>query len=176
MINIRHKTDDEIKEEESLYRFGAQIAKGIPKDVCPTYLVKRDGTRVDTWDLTEDQILGLIQIDLVDFTSPKGNYKKDGRSDLDTFKLIDAIKKHYKPSIEATIKLASLQPEYGHIIADIIGSIGCAKYFSDAKTIATFNKEASGDFDKVSDYEVLEVLEQMAINEKNRKNANTRRK
>lgn len=176
MINIRHKTDEEIKKEESLYRFGAQIAKGISKDVCPTYLVKKDGTKVDTWDLTEEQILGLIQIDLVDFSSPKGNYQRENRHDVDAFKLISAIKGHYTPSIEATIKLMQLHSQYGHIVADIMGSIGCNKYFNDAKTIAAFNKEASGDFDKVSDYEVLEVLEQMALNAKNRKNANTRRK
>ena len=176
MINIRQKTALELKEEQSSYEFGAHIAKGISKTACPTYLVKRDGTRIDTWDLSEEQLLGLIQIDLVDFTSPSGNYKKENRFDLDTFKLLDSVKGHYTPSINATIKMAKLQTQYGHIVADIMGTMGCMKHFRNAKLIATFNKESALDFEPVTNYEVIDVLQQMALNEKNKKNNTSKRK
>lgn len=176
MINIRTKTEEEIKNEESLYAFGAQIAKGRPKTVCPTYLVKRDGTRVDTYDLTEKEILGLIEIDLVDYTNPRGNYKKDNRTDLDSFHLATELKGHYIPSIDATIKLANLEIQYGHIVRDLMGTIGALNHLSVAEVIARFNKESNGDFEPVTTEEAIVILEQMAVNEINRKQNKSRTK
>lgn len=178
MINIRYKTAAELEEEKSLYDFAARVAKGIPKPVCPTYLVKRDGTRVNTYDLTEQQILGLIEIDLVDYTSPRGTYNRDNRTDLDAIRLVQEIKGHYIPSVAATLKLCQLEQQYGHILRDLMGSFGSIKYFDNAKTIAEFNKECNGDFSQVTQEEIIAILEQMQNNELARKNeaANVRTK
>lgn len=169
MINIRQKTANELKEEESLYRFGAAVAHGIPREVCPTYLVKRDGTKVDTWDLTEEQILGLIEIDLVDYSSPRGTYKKEDRHDLDAFKLASALKGKYIPSVAATLKLSQLETQYGHIVKDLIGSIGAMYDYEKARTVATFLKESNGEFEPATSEEIISILEQMVANEKMKK-------
>lgn len=172
MINIRQKTAAELEEEKSLYSFGAHLVNGIPKPICPTYLVKRDGTRVDTYDLTEEQILGLIEIDLVDYTSPRGTYNRDNRTDLDAFRLAQEVKGHYVPSVSATLKLSQLEQQYGHIVRDLMGTIGSLTHFDNARVIAQFNKECNGDFSQVTQEEIIAVLEQMKINELARKNAN----
>lgn len=176
MINIRYKTAAELEEEKSLYDFGAHVARGIPKQVCPTYLVKRDGTRVNTYDLTEQQILGLIEIDLVDYTSPNGTYNRDNRTDLDAFRLVQEIRGHYIPSVSATLKLSQLEQQYGHIVRDLMGSFGSLSHFDNARAIAAFNKECNGDFSQVTQEEIIAILEQMKNNELARKNANVRTK
>ena len=169
MINIRQKTANELRDEESLYKFGAAVAHGIPKTVCPTYLVKRDGTRIDTWDLTEEQILGLIEIDLVDYTSPRGNYRKDDRTDLDAFKLADVLKGKYVPSVAATLKLSQLELQYGHIVRDLIGTIGAMPTLDKARTVATFLKESNGEFEPATPEEIISILDQMVANEELKK-------
>lgn len=176
MINIRQKTQAEIREEESLNRFGAAVIHGIPKSVCPTYLMKRDGTKVDTNDLTEEQILGLIQSDLMDYASPQGSYKRTGRTDLDSFKLAEDLKGHYTPSLRATYQMMQLEQQYGHIVVDLMGSMGALVHRDKAKVIAQFQKETSGDFTPVQQDEIMAVIEQMAINEQAKKSTSSMRR
>ena len=153
MINIRQKTQAEMNEEEGLYRFAAAVVHGLPKSVCPTYLIGRDGRKVNTNDLTEDQILELIQIDLIDYVSPQGSYKRTGKTDLDSFKLANVLKGHYIPSLNAALQMLIWEQQYGHIVTDLMGSIGTLAYRDRAKIIA--------------------VIEQMIINEQAKKNASS---
>ena len=176
MINIRQKTQAEISEEESLYRFGAAVVKGIPKSVCPTYLMKKDGTKVDTSDLTEEQILGLFQYDLMDYTSPQGSYKRTGRTDLDSFKLAEVLRGHYTPSLSAALQMEKWEQQYGHIVVDLMGGIGALSYRDKARVIAQFQKETNGDFTPVQQEEIIAVMEQMAINEQAKKNTSSMRR
>lgn len=174
MINIRQKTQDEIAHEEADYRLGAALTKGIPITVCKTYLTKKDGTRVDTRDLTEDQILGLIHNDLIDFSSAQGSYKTTGRTGLDSFKLVKALKENgYTPSVNAVLQLSQMEQQFGNIVMDVIGSFRTA-HFDRARIIAKFQKESSGDYSQVQTDEVMAVLEQMAVNEKNRNSSKRR--
>ena len=174
MINVRQKTQAEIEQQEADYRFGAALVKGIPLKVCKTYLTKKDGSRVDTRDLTEEEILGLIHNDLIDFSSAQGSYKTTGRIGLDTFKLIEALKENgYTLSVNAVLQLSQMEQQFGHIVMDVMGSFGTA-HFDKARTIAQFQKESSGDYSQVQTDEVMAVLEQMAVNEKNRKSSKRR--
>lgn len=171
MIKIMQKTQAEIEKEEADYRLGAALAKGVPMKVCKTYLTKRDGTKVETRDLTENQILVLIYNDLLDFLYPQGSYKTTGRTDLDSFKLITILKEHgYTPSVNAVLQLTQMEQQFGHIVMDIIGSFGTA-HFSEARIIAKFQKESAGDYSQVQNSEIIAVLKQMEINEKNRNNS-----
>lgn len=169
MINIHTKTAQELDKENADYRFGAALVKGIPFEACPTYLMKRDGTRVDTKDLTEEQIIGLIESDVRDFNSPEGSYKKTGRTGLDTFKLIDAVKDTWTPSYEALLQIAGMEQQYGHIIADIMGSIDKNDVRGKARTIASFQKQSNGDFSQVTTDEIMGIIQQMAYNEQMKK-------
>lgn len=170
MINVRQKTQSEIEKEAADYRFGASVAGAgaIPMTVCKTYLTKKDGTRVDTRDLTEDQIVGLIYNDLIDFSSAQGSYKTTGRTGLDSGKLIEALRENgYTPSVNAVLQMSQMEQQFGHIVMDIIGSFR-TNHFDRARTIAQFQKESSGDYSQVQTDEIVAVLEQMAVNEKNR--------
>lgn len=169
MINIIKKTEQEINEEQNLYKMGANIADGIVKKVCPTYLIKNDGTKVNTYDLNEEQILGLIQNDLIDYTSTQGTYKTTGRTDLDAIKLAENLKGHYTPSINATLRLTQLEQKFGHIVKDVMGSFGALEHFNKARIIAKFQKDCANDFTQVQQEEIVEVLEQMAINEEKKR-------
>ncbi len=169
MINIHTKTAQELERENADYRFGAALVKGIPFKACPTYLMKKDGTRVDTKDLTEEQIIGLIESDVRDFNSPQGSYKTTGRSGLDTFKLIEAVRDTWTPSYEALLQIAGMEQQYGHIIADILGSVDKNDVRGKARTIASFQKQSSGDFSQVTIDEIMAIMQQMAYNEKMKK-------
>lgn len=169
MINIYTKTTQELEKENADYRFGAALVKGIPFKACPTYLMKKDGTRVDTKDLTEEQIICLIESDVKDFSSPQGSYKTTGRSGLDTFKLIDAIKDTWTPSYGALLQIARMEQQYGHIIADIMGSVDKNDVKGKARTIASFQKQSSGDFSQVTNAEIMDIMQQMAYNEQMKK-------
>ena len=170
MINIRQKTQDEIKKEEGMYRFGAAVLKEIPESVCTTYIMRKDGTRVDTNKLTDDEILILIQSDLMDYVSPHSTYLSAG--DLDSFKLAELLRKAlYTPSMKVVLQLQKWKEQYGSIVGDLMGSIGANRYIEKARDIAKFQKETSGDFTPVRSDEVLAIIEQMAVNEEIKKNA-----
>ena len=169
MINIYKKNSNELAEEQSLYDFGAHIAKGIANKACETYLIKKDGTKVDTRDLTEEEILNLIELDLRDFLSPQGSYKTSNRPGLDTFKLLDTLENVWNPSYDAMLRLYGMQNQYGSIVTDLIGTIDKKGIRNLAQTIATFQKESNGDFSDVSLEEVITVIEQLSYNEQMRK-------
>lgn len=169
MINIYRKNSDELAKEQSEYDFAAHIVKGIPYKACETYLIKKDGTKIDTKDLTEEDILNLIELDLRDFLSPQGSYKTSNRPGLDTFKLLNALENVWDPSYNAILRLYGMQQKYGHIVADLIGTIDKKGIRNLANTIATFQKESNGDFSVVSLEEVITVIEQLSYNEQMRK-------
>ena len=169
MINIYRKNSDELAKEQSEYDFAAHIVKGLPYKVCETYLIKKDGTKINTKDLTEEDILNLIELDLRDFLSPQGSYKTSNRAGLDTFKLLDTLENVWDPSYNAMLRLCNMQNQYGHIVADIMGIIDKKGIRNIAQTIATFQKESNGDFSDISLEEVITVIEQLSYNEQMRK-------
>ena len=169
MINIYIKNSDELAKEQSLYDFAAHTVKGIAYKACETYLMKKDGTKVDTKDLTEEDILNLIELDLRDFLSPQGSYKASNRPGLDTFKLLDTLENVWDPSYNAILRLYDMQGKYGHIVTDLIGKIDKIGIRNLAQTIATFQKESNGDFSEISLEEVITVIKQLSYNEQMRK-------
>ena len=158
MINIHTKIAQELERENADYRFGDALVKEITFKVFPTYLMKKDGTRVDTKDLTEEQILGLIESDVRDFSSSQGSYKTTWMSGLDTFKLIEAVRDTWTPSYEALLQIVGMEQQYGHIIADIMGSVDKNNVGGKARTIASFQKQSNGDFSQVTTDEIMAIM------------------
>ena len=169
MIHIFTKTDKELQEEQSLYNFGAAVAKGIAKKACPTYLKKVDGTRVDTCDLSEEDILGIIEADVDDFQNPQGTYKTQGIDEPNVFKILRLVKDTWTPSYEAVLRIMQMEQKYGHIMMDILGSADKRNTRTQASTIAYFQKETAGDYTPVTREEMMAVVQQMADNEKRKK-------
>ena len=175
MINIYVKSKEEIAKQDRNYAMGATLAgsRAVKLTVCPTYLLKKDGTRVDTRDLTEQEILLLIANDLQDFTNPQGRYTKSQKAigALDAFKLSKALGENYRPSYNVLIQLLQMEAVYGHIVMDLIGSLNGGDTISKAKAIASFNKETANDFGEVDNYDLIAVIQQMQINAMNRQQA-----
>lgn len=166
MITIYQKTQKEIEEEKGLYTWAAREVKGIPKAVCPTYLMKKDGTKVDTSNLTEDQIMAIIAQDVQDFSSPTGSYKTTGNSHLSSFDLIKVTENSWTPSTDAILQTYAMEQTYGHIMADLRGSMDKRDIVGKARTIAKFQKESNGDFEQPTKEEVVAIIQQMSYNEK----------
>ena len=169
MIHIYTKTEEELREEQSLYDFGARVAKGIPRKACPTYLMKRTGERVDTWDLTEEEILGIIEADVADWKDPNGTYKTNGIQELASFKLFKTLKDSWTPSYEAILRIYEMEQKYGHIMMDILGSIDKRDTGTTISAIVYFQKETAGDFTPATREEIMAVVQQLAVNEKKKK-------
>ena len=169
MIHIYTKTDKELQEEQSLYNFGAAVCKGVAKTACLTYLKKVDGTRVDTCDLTEEEILGIIEADVADFKNPQGTYKTQGIDEPNVFKILRLVKYTWTPSYEAVLRIMQMEQKYGHIMMDILGSVDKRDIRTQASTIAYFQKETAGDYTPVTREELMAVIQQMAANEKRKK-------
>lgn len=173
MINVYTKTQEEIAKQDSDYARGAAMAgRGARKfSVCPTYLMKKDGTKVDTRDLTEQDMMTLISLDLQDYANPQGTYKSQGRTDLDAFKLLETVKGQNKFSLGSIAQLLQMEDVYGHIVMDLMGSIDGNEALGKARTIASFNKESNGDFSPVDKQDLIAVIQQMQANKIAKSNA-----
>lgn len=166
MVTIFQKTQKEIEEERRLYSWAAHEVKGIPKAVCPTYLRKKDGTKVDTSDLTEEQIMAIIDRDVQEYISPTGPYRTTGNSHLVSFDLLKATENSWIPSIDAILQTYAMEQVYGHIMADLRGGMDKRGIVDKARIIAKFQKESSGDFNPPSKDEIVAIIQQMSYNEK----------
>lgn len=166
MVTIYRKTEQEKLEEKGLNTWAAREVKGVPKAVCPTYLIRKDGTRVDTSDLTEEQIMSIINNDVKEFVSANKSNLPASSSHLSSFDLIEATKDSWTPSIYAILQTYSMQQVYGSIMADIRGCMDRQNVVDKARLIAQFQKESVGDFGIPTEEEVIEVLQQMGYNEK----------
>ena len=166
MIKIYQKTQKEIEKETSLDAWLAREVKGKPKRVCPTYLVMKDGTKIDTADLTEEQIMAIIDEDVQDFLSPTGSYRTHNH--LYSFDLIKATERSWIPSADAILQTYAMEQTYGHIMADLRGVINIQSnnVVGKAETIARFQKESNGDFEPPTTNEIVSIIQQMSYNEK----------
>ena len=165
MIKIFYKTQKEIESENALHRWAAREVKGRAKLACPTYLIKTDGNKVDTSELTEEEIMMLISQDVQDFSASNGTYKTTGNNHLDSFDLIKVTEKSWTPSIDAILQTYYMEKTYGHIMADLRGAMDRNNIVNKAETIAKFIKETNGNFDPVNKSEVMTTLQQMSYNE-----------
>lgn len=170
MIKIYSKTQEELKEEQATNDWAVREVKGsITKKACPTYLVQNDGTKVDSYNLTEKDVLTLINYDLKDFCNENGSYKKNNRTGLDTFKLLDTLSEDFKFSHQGIITLMQMETAYGSIAKDVVPVADKDNLRGSAKEIATYIKQSNGDFSETTNEETIEVLQQMQINEMNKK-------
>lgn len=169
MINIRQKSQNEIREEEGLYSFAAAEVKGTSRKACPTYVVI-NGEKKDTWDLTEEEILSLVARDVADFSRDTISYnKRRGNGSMDSIDLFKSLRKDFELSAKGNLYFLELEKRYGHIMMDLLGSLTKMETMNKARMIAQFQKETNGDFEYATSDEVRAIIEQMAINEENKK-------
>lgn len=160
MFTIYTKTKEEIESEEAIR---AQIHGNTP--ICKTYVKTKDGRRINTTSLSDEQIITLIDFDINDFLNPNGYYKRDNRTDLDSFKLAKALGKDYKPSYDLVLNLLAMYSKYGHIVMDIMADFNCGKIYNKASIIVEFQKQTNGNYEAPTIDEIIGVINQMKENE-----------
>ena len=57
---VKYRTEEEIKEIRSERQFWADRVKGMPDyNVCPIEIIMSDGTKVEVWDIKEEEIVSI---------------------------------------------------------------------------------------------------------------------
>ena len=168
MITVFQKNEQEIIQE----RFYRHILNDPSQQICPTYLQRKStGEKVDTSDLTEDELIAIIKADIQDYSTQNGSYgsfQNPNRRKPDVFNLAHALQNRtYSDYFLFQLFQLSLQDGY-HMISDIIGALGLNQRLFEVKAIAKFQKECSGDFRGYTTEDMLQVLMQMVQNEKNK--------
>ena len=178
MLKVFLKTDKEIEEEENWYRFGAAIAKGIPMKVCPYYLVRKNGEKVNVSDLSEKDIYSFYAQALETAYKDKKNSSKNDAL-AEAFKLTDAlIKTDYSPSYEGLRYAFELMENDDKTISswsqDLIKPLASNK-IDYVNVIATYLQESKGNFEGPTKEQKLQVVNQLEKNAKNKKLAKTKK-
>ena len=166
------------------------------------YIEKKDGTKIEIKSLTEDEILELIFLDLKDYYNTENSSYSYDKNDLietvdynlnkvfenpypgDRKRALDSI------SFGATLysighpcrkskyflfKLGQLRKLYPEKIIYLCRKMNVESYYDEAVSIARFQKDCAEDFSEVSWDDLLGILEQLVINEKNRKNSKNKK-
>ena len=117
MITIYEKDINEIHNE-----LGQILLNEEKRNICLTYILELDGTRINTDDLTEKEIISLIKHDLMDYKAPEGSYKKHPR-ELDSLRLAHLVRDKMMPTVNGAYELYRLIPKYEEIIPRIFNGI-----------------------------------------------------
>lgn len=191
MLSVYKKNLTEIEDEKELYKY--YNIEGIKHEVCPTYVLAKDGTKVDVVDLQEDQIIGLYRSALKEFIIARANGEidKSGKIECisDAFKLTEGLKgrkiisytgvkslyefftpdflKEYDMPMMGFILTSRDEEEYQNLARQILLPLIKEK-MEKVDLIARYIKESSNDFVSVFPCEKMKVLDQLSLNEKNR--------
>lgn len=163
MIDIKNKTPDEIMAEKRLQYWAPHKGEKPEEKICKTYLIRKDGTRVNTNSLNENEILSLIEDDIKDYNATNGSYKINGNNYLDSFKLLELIGNSYTPSCNGILQLYQMKQQYGDIVTSVMNVLD-DKFTSKARIIAEYQKECNGDFSPINDDDIIPIIQQMNIN------------
>ena len=168
MITVFQKNEQEIMQE----RFYHHMLHDHSQRVCPTYVHRKStGEKVDTSDLTEDELIAIIKDDIQDYASQNGSYgpfQNPNRRKPDVFNLAQALQNRtYSDYFLFQLFQLSLQDGY-HMVSDIIGALGLNQRLMEVKAITKFQKECCGDFHGYTTEDELQVLIQMVQNKRNK--------
>ena len=136
---IYQKTPKEIKEEKQDYELGAALLKQSKGwDVCPTYIIDKNGNKRDTWSLTPAE--------LYDFCMAKGDlnilkYTNEGHSS----RYFSQEIRDYTTLSEILKKVNSISdPKLHELGRDFIGSVRGNTLLDKARTIAAYKTDIEG--------------------------------
>ena len=178
---IIHKTGTEMTQSSS-YSFGTtdpfngRFSPISHSRFCSTYLLTKGGQKIDTNQLTEQEVLKLISQDLNAYFEDRKKYAMQTQQEsIFSYDLVDALKEHWNPSCgaifrlkEAEINTEKRNEDLSFVLKDLISRIDKNGIVQKAEAIAQFNQQSRGEHGSVSKEEVLRVLDQMVINEQNK--------
>ena len=131
--SIYQKSEKEIKDEKQDYDLGAAYLKQSKGwDVCPTYIIDKNGNKRDTWSLTIAE--------LYDFSMVRGDLNKGHSSRYFSQEIRD-----YTTLSEILKKMnGTSDPKLHELGRDFVGSIGGNTLLDKARTIAAYKTDIEG--------------------------------
>ena len=152
---LREKTKKEIDDMKNMMRG----YKNYNPEVCPLEVTKSNGEVKDVWDLSENEIGGLIE--QISREYEKGN--KDQTRTAWAGQIISCWQSHHVSGISprTAAGLFRLKATSKAPVDDFMGSLG-SNVINNAKVIAKYLNGMNGNMQSPTDAQVLQVLENMA--------------
>ncbi|MBQ7798544.1 MAG: hypothetical protein IJ371_05425 [Clostridia bacterium] len=142
---IYRKSDRQIEKEKSEQRYYARLVNGTSSPVCEYFVVHQTKGNIDVWNLTTEEIVEYI-------ISNKHN---------NGFDILKYCKQEQMINNYRTLQtIKQMERQHGHIVRDIIGSMGGYKLYNEAYVIVDYKSKIEG-----QEVEVDEVIESLAINQ-----------
>ena len=163
---LREKSQKEINDKVEESRIYSRMVKGIgisSSEVCPLEVTKSNGEVKDVWDLSEQEVFGLIR--KISSEIDSGNRDKQ-REDW-AFQITKCWgDKHPQVSPRMTVELMKLTgtvktPVGKEIIRDFMGPLA-NKTLNEATIIANYLNGMSGNQQNATKEQIMQVLDNMA--------------
>lgn len=151
---IYRKSDEQIQKEKGEQLYYARLVKGMPSPVCEYFVVHKTKGVIDVWNLSTQDIVNFII----------ANKNNNG------FNILKCCRTEQMINDYATLQsIMAMEEQHGHIIKDIIGSMGGFKLYNEAKAIALYETQVENEQitveDIVNDYANYENKQQKQINQ-----------
>ena len=156
--SIYQKSEKEIKDEKQDYDLGAAYLKQSKGwDVCPTYIIDKNGNKRDTWSLTPAELYDFCMakgdLNILKYTN-KGHSSRYFSQEIRDYTTLSEILKKVNGTSD---------PKLHELGRDFVGSIGGNTLLDRASTIASYKNDVEGI--KCTPEQIVEVyarLEQKA--------------
>ena len=137
--SIYQKSEKEIKDEKQKYDLGAALLKQSKGwDVCPTYIIDKNGNKRDTWSLTPAELYDFCMVrgdlNILKYTNEK-HYSQYSSQRINNYTTLNEILK--KVNSLSELRLRGLGK-------DFIGAIGGNTLLGRASTIASYKNDVEG--------------------------------
>lgn len=175
MIKVYEKTEQELNKEYHERYVYSKMVRGKPLPVCPYYVIKKDGTKMDADKLSEKEVIGLCK-NSIEFSAGNIKLENEACSLKDACKLVRSLEKNKdftKLSCESLCTIIDLFNSSNKQIAsqskDMLMSIA-KKQVDEVEIIAKFLNESAGCFKKPTAEQKKIVATQIESNEKKKAN------
>lgn len=137
--SIYQKSEKEIKDEKQDYDLGAAYLKQSKGwDVCPTYIIDKNGNKRDTWSLTPAELYDFCMargdLNILKYTN-KGHSSRYFSQEIRDYTTLSEILKKVNGTSD---------PKLHELGRDFVGSIGGNTLLDKARTIAAYKTDIEG--------------------------------
>lgn len=177
MFKVYEKTKKEIEYERSNSEFLAEILNTEVDKVCPYYLLKKTGEKVDISDLKETEILSIFKQILTRYVDDKENVvPKHLKSEiineaLKFSKVLSGPDINYITSYKGLKTVIEFLEHENPVVRsyskDFFAPLLDDK-LKDVETITKYIQESKGNYETPTKEQKIQVIEQIITNEENR--------
>lgn len=163
-FKLEKKSQKEIDAIKNQLHFYAQRVKGVAdtSNICPLRVVLANGQKVDTWNLTEQDIINLVKANAKEMTPNNGSLDKVGTAN--TFKVLKSWQeKHPTVSGDFVSIFYQLRDSFNgaqrEVVRDMLTPL-INETVEKAKINAKFLKGTKNNFKPVTEKEIVAVIKE----------------